>query len=99
MTTTPDERSADDVDGEGIQRDLLAFLEERTKLQWAPDVDLFESRELSSMFAMELVVFLEQRFGVEIVGSDLNLANFRTVLLMVDLVRRLRLARAEQTGV
>lgn len=41
------------------------------------------------MFAMELVVHLEQRYGVAILGEDLKLDNFRTVERMTSLVLRL----------
>ena len=45
----------------------------------ATDQDLFASGVVSSMFAMELVVFLEQSYQVTIIGGDLKLDNFRTV--------------------
>lgn len=74
---------------ETIERDLLGFLTRKTGMEWTADRDLFADGGLSSLFAMELVVHLEQRFGITIAGGDLRLANFRTVAAMVELVLRL----------
>lgn len=76
--------------GETIERELIDFLEQRTKATWTADRDLFAEGGLSSLFAMELVVHLEQRYGITIGGTDLRLPNFRTVKAMVALVERLR---------
>jgi methoxymalonate biosynthesis acyl carrier protein len=69
-----------------IELELLGFLKDKTKAEWTADRDLFADGGLSSLFAMELVVHLEQRFGITIAGSDLQLKNFRTVTSMVELV-------------
>jgi methoxymalonate biosynthesis acyl carrier protein len=78
------------VSAESVEKELLGFLEERTKTAVATDQDLFASGLVSSMFAMELVVHLEQNHQVAIVGADLKLDNFRTVQTMTELVLRLR---------
>jgi methoxymalonate biosynthesis acyl carrier protein len=56
----------------------------------APDQDLFKSGLVSSMFAMQLVVHLEEAYDIAIVGPELKLDNFRTVQAMTNLVLRLR---------
>ncbi|MFJ4653380.1 acyl carrier protein [Nocardia sp. NPDC088792] len=73
-----------------IQQDVLTFLDNQTKRSWGPEADLFAAGGLSSLFAMQLVVFLEQTYGIAIRGKDLRLDNFRTVVNMVALVERLR---------
>jgi methoxymalonate biosynthesis acyl carrier protein len=73
-----------------VTRDLLEFLERRTRVPVAADVDLFGSGMVSSLFALELVVHLETAFGIEIAGPELRLDNFRTVAAMTTLVARLR---------
>jgi methoxymalonate biosynthesis acyl carrier protein len=87
MTTPAQTPRSQDLDR--IEPELIAFLEGRTRASWDEDVDLFKAGGLSSMFAMELVVHLEQTYGVSIRGGDLKLDNFRTVRTMADLVRRL----------
>ncbi|MCK9921150.1 acyl carrier protein [Frankia sp. AgPm24] len=72
-----------------IEQRLLDFLVERTKIEWEVGQDLFDSGVLSSLFAVELVVFVEKAFDVSIEREDLALANFRTVRAMTDLVLRL----------
>ena len=73
-----------------IEQNLLGYLESRTTTPWDVDRDLFSTGGLSSLFAMELVVYLEKSFGVVIMGTDLRLDNFRTVCAMTALVRRLQ---------
>ncbi|WBB80356.1 acyl carrier protein [Micromonospora sp. WMMD882] len=81
----------DDVaPGSQVEKDILAFLEAQTRRSWDPQVDLFAAGGLSSLFAMQLVVHLEQTYRIAIRGADLRLNNFRTVTSMVALVRRLR---------
>jgi methoxymalonate biosynthesis acyl carrier protein len=78
------------LSAEAIENGLLAFLAERIKTEVAVDQDLFKSGLVSSMFAMQLVVHLEEANDIAIVGPDLKLDNFRTVEAMTSLVLRLR---------
>lgn len=75
---------------DAIERALLGYLSERVKASVAPDQDLFGSGLVSSMFAMQLVVHLEETYDIAIVGPELRLDNFRTVQAMTRLVLRLR---------
>ncbi|WP_067651194.1 acyl carrier protein [Nocardia harenae] len=59
------------------------------------DRDIFESGFVNSLFAMELVMFIEQHLGARIPNDDLMLDNFRTIDVMAALVRRLRHDAAE----
>ena len=72
------------------EADLVSYLGERLKTEVGPTQDLFDTGLVSSMFAMELVVYLEQTFGVAIVGPDLRLKNFRSARTMATLVHRLK---------
>ncbi|MER6829040.1 acyl carrier protein [Streptosporangium sp. NPDC000563] len=87
MNTHPEETLQPTPDT--IRRQILDFLQERIKTEVAVDRDLFASGLVNSMFAMELVVHLEQRYGIAILGEDLKLDNFRTVERMASLVLRL----------
>jgi methoxymalonate biosynthesis acyl carrier protein len=78
------------TDAGAVGKTLLGFIEDRTKLSWTKEQDLFASGAVTSLFAMELVVFVEETFGVSVAGPDLTLDNFRTVRAMADLVARLR---------
>jgi methoxymalonate biosynthesis acyl carrier protein len=78
------------VTAEAIEQALLSFLGERVKTSVTPDQDLFKSGLVSSMFAMQLVVHLEETYDIAIIGPELKLDNFRTVQAMTSLVLRLR---------
>jgi methoxymalonate biosynthesis acyl carrier protein len=48
---------------------------------------------VTSLFALQIVVHLEDRYRVRIGGADLKLDNFRTAEAMAALVDRLGAAR------
>lgn len=52
------------------------------------DEDIFSLGFVNSLFAMELVMFLEKTFDLAIPNAELRMDNFRTVEAMTDLVRR-----------
>ncbi|MBB4689247.1 acyl carrier protein [Amycolatopsis jiangsuensis] len=77
------------VDPKAVEAQLLAFLTERIKAPVEPGDDLFRAGLVSSMFAMQLVVHLEDTYDIEIVGPELTLDHFRSVDAMTALVLRL----------
>ncbi|MBO2456932.1 acyl carrier protein [Actinomadura violacea] len=81
------------ISAQAVEEALLAFLAERIKTSVAVDQDLFGSGLVSSMFAMQLVVHLEEAYDIAIIGPELKLDNFRTVQAMTALVLRLSAAR------
>lgn len=81
---------ADQAGSAHIGSTIQQFLEARLQITVRPDLDLFSSGTASSMFAMELVVHLEQTFGIVIAGPDLQMDHFRTIEAMTALVLRLR---------
>jgi methoxymalonate biosynthesis acyl carrier protein len=78
------------VTAQAVRQELADFLAERVKVPVTPDQDLFRSGLVSSMFAMQLVVHLEESYDIAVTGPDLTLDNFRTVQAMTALVLRLR---------
>jgi methoxymalonate biosynthesis acyl carrier protein len=51
--------------------------------------DIFELGFVTSLFAMELVMFIEKEFRTQIPNEEMDLKNFRTIDAMVSLVDRL----------
>lgn len=84
------EQTISPITAGAIEEALLYFLAERVKASVEPDQDLFGTGLVSSMFAMQLVVHLEETYDIAIVGPELKLDNFRTVQAMTALVLRLR---------
>ena len=54
------------------------------------DEDIFRSGFANSMFAMQLVVFVEKEFQVAITDDDLDLDHFRSIRAITALVARKR---------
>ncbi|WP_433511943.1 acyl carrier protein [Nonomuraea sp. CA-143628] len=53
------------------------------------DQDIFSLGFVNSLFAMELVMFVEKTFEVTIPNEELRIDNFRTAGSMAELVGRL----------
>jgi len=43
------------------------------------DENLFESGIVNSLFAMQLMTFIERKFGIEVGMDDLEIENFKSV--------------------
>jgi methoxymalonate biosynthesis acyl carrier protein len=52
------------------------------------DEDIFASGFVNSMFAMQLVQFVETTFGITVESEDLEIDNFRTLDAIAALVER-----------
>lgn len=52
------------------------------------DENIFALGFVNSMFAMQLVLFIEKEFEITIENEDLDLENFRSINAMVNLLER-----------
>jgi acyl carrier protein len=68
-----------------IREFLSRFLRDH---QLADDEDIFATGYVNSMFAMQLVQFVEQTFGITVESDDLEIDNFRSVDAIAALVER-----------
>ena len=50
------------------------------------DEDIFAGGFVNSLFAMQLVLFVESGFGIQIEDEDLKLDNFRSVNALAGLI-------------
>ena len=48
-------------------------------IQLNSDDDIFEQGLVNSMFALQLVMYLEKEFSIKIENDDLQLSNFNTI--------------------
>jgi acyl carrier protein len=60
--------------------------------------DIFASGFVNSLFAMQLVLFVERAFGVIVENEDLELNNFRTIDALAQFISRKR-SQATQSHV
>ncbi|UQA57012.1 acyl carrier protein [Polyangium aurulentum] len=58
------------------------------------DEDIFSLGFVNSMFAMQLVTFVEHDFGITVENEDLELDNFRSINAIARLVEGKRAATA-----
>ena len=72
-----------------IERKLRIFLSKifrNHELQ--NEEDIFQAGFVNSMFAMQLVLFIETEFKIRIEDEDLELDNFRTINAMMSLIEK-----------
>jgi acyl carrier protein len=82
-------------DLEPVRRKILEIFLECFDTQIASaDVDLLEGRLVDSLKIVDLVLQLEQRFGVSLVFEELEIEDFRTVARLAERVQQTALAAA-----
>ncbi|MEH2072602.1 MAG: acyl carrier protein [Nostoc sp.] len=72
-----------------IQSKIKTFLSKFfSNYDLQPNEDIFALGFVNSMFAMQLVLFVEQEFQIAIENEDLEFENFRTINSIANLVER-----------
>ncbi|MCG7407062.1 phosphopantetheine-binding protein [Paenibacillus sp. ACRRX] len=78
---------------EEIRNQTRAFLSKYIKNQQLKDNDdIFAIGDVNSLFAMQLVMFIEKEFGIEIDNNDLDLNNFKSIQAIATLIASKRAA-------
>ncbi|MWV44654.1 acyl carrier protein [Paenibacillus sp. HJL G12] len=73
-----------------MKTDIRQFLSRYVKNQdIQDDEDIFSSGIVNSLFAMQLVMFLETRFNIRITNQEMNLDNFKSINSIATTVDRL----------
>jgi methoxymalonate biosynthesis acyl carrier protein len=63
-----------------VKESLRRFIQHSVQLpQLADDEDLFATGIVNSLFAVQLVTFIEKTFGLEVDAEDLEIRNFRSL--------------------
>jgi len=74
--------------GEEIKEKTESFLKKYIKKKITADDNLFASGLLNSLFAMQLVLFVEKEFGIKVENQDLDLKNFNSINAVTGFVQR-----------
>ena len=59
-------------------------------VQFGDDDNIFRKGFVDSLFAVQLIAYLEQEFGIKVGNKDLDIKNFNSVNKMVSFVERKR---------
>ncbi|EPC8410310.1 MULTISPECIES: acyl carrier protein [Bacillus cereus group] len=72
-----------------IKGSIKRFLEKYLKkVEISDDDDIFALGYVNSLFAMQLVMFVEKEFSIKIENSDLDLENFRSINAITEMVNK-----------
>jgi len=68
------------LDKPEIREAIRGFISQAVKLEkLGDDDDLFESGIVNSLFAIQLMTFIERTFGIEVQMDDLDMKNFKSL--------------------
>ena len=74
-----------------MKEQIKEFLEKNRKISnLDEDEDLFKKGYVNSLFALQLVMFLESTFSIKIKSKEITEDNFRTVNNIYETVKRLK---------
>jgi len=72
-----------------IKEEIKKFLSKYIKkTDLEDDMELFTSRLINSLFAMQLVLYLEKQYKIKVENEDLDIKNFNTINLITAFVER-----------
>jgi len=72
-----------------IKQKIKEFLEKYIKnVDLSEDKDIFQSRLVNSLFAMQLVLFIEKEFNIKVENEDLDLTNFNSIIAIAAFIER-----------
>ncbi|MFI6640493.1 acyl carrier protein [Streptomyces sp. NPDC050504] len=71
---------------EVVGGELCDFLKDTLRQPVEVGDDIFALGMANSMFALELIVYIESRYGLTLEGEDLTRDNFRSAQAMAELV-------------
>jgi len=72
-----------------IQAEIRHFLAKFFQnIELEDEQDIFALGFVNSLFAMQLVLFVEKEFGLEVEDEDLDIDNFRSIQAITALVQR-----------
>ena len=70
-----------------IKKQIRTFLAKYFKdYDLQDDEDIFSLGFVTSLFAMQIVLFVEQQMNIALANEELQLDNFRTINAMTDLI-------------
>ncbi len=77
------------TDEKAIREKIRAFILTSIHVpDLADDDNLFESGIVNSLFAVQLMTFIEKTFGIEVGPDDLEIANFKSIEAAAEFVVR-----------
>jgi D-alanine--poly(phosphoribitol) ligase subunit 2 len=81
-----------DLETESVESAVIGLLVDITNepaIAQEPELDLFEAGLLDSLGAIELLVAIEERFGIQIAPTAVERQDMNTVSKVVTVVRRM----------
>jgi acyl carrier protein len=71
---------------ETVGRELCDFLQDALRQPIKADDDIFATGMANSLFALELIVYIEERYSLKLENEDLTRDNFHSAQAMSQLV-------------
>ena len=76
---------------EEIKQQIYKFFEEKGKAEGlSDDVNLFKKGYVNSLFALQMVSYMEKTFSIKLGRKDISEKNFQTINAIAALVERLK---------
>lgn len=70
------------------QERIMNFFKEKGINDITAETDLFKGGYVNSLFALEIVMYLEKEFKIKIKNKDIKEKNFKTVLNIAETVEK-----------
>jgi len=80
-----------------VREKIRGFIESHlnvfeSDVEFTDEDNIFRRGFVNSLFAVQLIAYLEKEFGIKVANRDMNIANFSSVDKMVEFVEQKRAA-------
>jgi acyl carrier protein len=76
------------MDIDTIKEQIKGFMAQFISVEVGDNEDIFAMGLVNSLFAMQLVLFVEKTFAIKVENEDLDYDNFRTLNAIVGFIER-----------
>ncbi|SDW03924.1 Acyl carrier protein [Marininema mesophilum] len=73
-----------------LEQIVYTYIAEHVDDEFDYDTEIFEEGFVNSLFAIQLMTFLEKEFAIKITMDDLDMENYKSVNAIGEFVRRWR---------
>ncbi|GGA37464.1 hypothetical protein GCM10007416_07970 [Kroppenstedtia guangzhouensis] len=75
-----------------LEQTVYAFIGEHVDEKFNYDTEIFEEGLVNSLFAIQLMTFLEKEFAIKVTMEDLDMENYKSVNAIGKFIRNKKLA-------
>ncbi|WP_434714980.1 acyl carrier protein (plasmid) [Bacillus cereus] len=76
-----------------LEQIIQMYIQEHVGIEFNNDTEIFEEGLVNSLFAIQLMTFLEKEFAIKVTMDDLDMDNYKSVNSIGNFIRNKQMVR------